>query len=185
MSGLNTNLTRLSTLFSGALCALCLGLCTLTAEAQSTGPEPAYQEGQTGGLISVLEPKKTAIVGTWIGTLSNGLKFVATYNSDGTAHFSRQAEVKANPGVVTPLHGVWTYLGSRQFGATFIGILYDLNTGQLTGFVKVRFLMTLNEAGDEISDIDGPQLLDPQGNVIVSFPVGNGSSKRIQVEPFN
>jgi hypothetical protein len=180
-------------LFTAALCALCLSASTVTIHAQvgdrkhtEGDTETAYQEGQAGGLISALEPKKTAIVGSWSGTLSNGRKYVATYNSDGTAHFSHQGEVSTEfPGVLTPLHGVWTYLGNRQFGATFFGVLYDINTAQLNGFVKGRLLLTLNEAGDEISDMDGAQLLDPQGNVVATIPLGPGSAKRIQFEPFN
>jgi len=180
-------------LFTAIIGALCLGVSSLTVQAQAadpkqTGgdPETTYQDGQPAGLLDVLQPKKTAIVGSWSGTLSNGRKYVATYNSDGTAHFSHQGEVSTEfPGVLTPLHGVWTYLGDRQFGATFFGVLYDINTAQLNGFVRGRLLLTLNEAGDEITDMDGAQLLDPQGNVVATLPLGPGSSKRIQFEPFN
>jgi hypothetical protein len=174
-------------LFSGALCALCLALSTLTVEAQSTGPETAYQEGQAGGLLGVLEAKKTAIVGSWQGAISNGHKILLTYNSDGTAHNTHQGEISTNPaqGVLTPLHGVWTHLGSRQFGVTFKGIFYDINTGELKGFITARLLLTLNEAGDELSGIDAAQVFDPDGNVVATLPSGNVSFKRIQFEPFN
>lgn len=66
-----------------------------------------------------------------------------------------------------------------------MGILYDINTGHLNGFLKVRVLLTLNEAGDEMSGTDRVQILDPDGNVVVTFPPGNTSYKRIKVEPFN
>ena len=192
------------------------GACAVSVEAQSAGRKPwprgasvnnpapeqaserapvtesetASQESQPtaqGGLLGVVEPQKTAIVGSWLGTSGEGNKVIATYNSDGTAHNSVQAEVSTNPelGVLTPLHGVWKHLGGRQFGATFLGILYDINTGHLNGFLKVRVLLTLNEAGDQISGTDKVQILDPDGNVVVTFPSSSTPYTRIKPEPFN
>ena len=185
MPGLNTNLTRLSMLFSVALCALCLGVNTLTVEAQSAGPEQAYQEGQAGGVLGVLEAKKTAIVGCWEGAFPNGNKILVTFNSDGTAHITHQGGISTDPahGVLTDLHGVWTHLGGSQFGVTLKGIFYDMNTGRLTRFIKGKTLLTINEAGDELSGTSQAQILDPDGNVINNFPGGSVSYKRIQFEP--
>ena len=87
--------------------------------------------------------------------------------------------------VLTPLHGVWAHLGGRQFGITSLGILYDINTGHLNGFIKVRALLTLNEAGDEMSGTDKVQILDPDGNVVETFSSGSTPYKRIKFEPFN
>jgi len=158
--------------------------------APNTEPDAAYQVPQAAaqaGILDVLERQKTAIVGSWVGTVSGGNKLVATFNSDGTAQNSVQGEVSTIPelGVLTPLHGVWMHLGGRQFGATFMGVLYDINTGQLNGFVKVRVLLTLNVAGDEISGTDKVQILDPDGNVVDTFPSSNTPYVRIKFEPFN
>jgi hypothetical protein len=158
--------------------------------APITEPETVSQVPQAAaqaGILDILERQKTGIVGSWVGTVSGGNKLIATFNSDGTAHNSVQGEVSTIPelGVLTPLHGVWTHLGGRQFGATFMGVLYDINTGQLNGFLKVRVLLTINVAGDEISGTDKVQILDPDGNVVDTFPSSNTPYVRIKFEPFN
>jgi hypothetical protein len=180
-------------LLTATLCALYMSVSTLTVRAQAADRKPAagyaetaHQEGQAGGILDVLEPKKTAIVGSWLGTVGSGDRIVQTFNADGTAHNSVQSEVSTDPahGVLTPLHGVWTHLGGRQFGATFMGIFYDINTGQLSGYLKVRLMLTLNEAGDEMSGNDQVEILDTNGNVVLPLPEGNTSYKRIKFEPF-
>src|SRR5262249_37799507 len=168
-----SNLTRLSV----SVALLCV-LCNLSVEGQSSGrklwprgpsvnraapiadQDTVYQEaqasGQAGGLPGILEPQKTAIVGSWIGVSSEGNRIIQTYNADGTIHGSAQTEVSTIPelGVLTPGHGVWAHLGGRQFGFTAMGILYDINTGAYLGMLKARALLTLNDAGDQLSGTD-------------------------------
>jgi len=140
-------------------------------------------------MLDVLAPKKTAIVGAWQGAISlNGSRILFTFNSDGTAYSSHQGEVSTAPRppvVVTPLHGVWTHLGGNQFGATLTGIIYDSSTDELKGSFKVRLLLTINEAGDELSVMDRADFLGPNGNEVAALPPGNTTYKRIQFEPFN
>ncbi len=146
----------------------------------------ATAQGPQGGILDTLEPMKTAIVGSWLGTSSEGNKLISTYNSDGTTHGSVQTEVSTNPelGVLTPTHGVWKHLGGRQFGITVFGVLYDINTGAYMGMLKVRALLTLNEAGDQMTGTDKVEIFDPHGNLVFTAS-GSTPYKRIKFEPFN
>jgi len=204
MTGLNrvSNLTRVS--LTVALFSI---VCNLSVAAQSTGRklwprsssvsrvapfvdhDIAYQEeqaGQTGGLLGILEAQKTAIVGSWIGVSSEGNRIIQTYNADGTLHGSAQGEVSTIPelGVLTPGHGVWAHLGGWQFGFTAMGILYDINTGAYLGMLKARALLTLNDAGDQMSGTDKVEVFDPDGNLVFAA-TGNTTFTRIKFEPFN
>lgn len=155
-------------------------------EEQATAEPESHADAQDG-LPESHEQRQTAIVGVWLGTSAEGYKLLATYNADGTLHGSVQSEVSTNPefGVLTPVHGVWKYVGGRTFSITALGVIYDINTGNLMGYLKVRALLRLNPAGDEISGTDHVQLLDPDGNVAQDFPPGNTPYKRIKFEPFN
>lgn len=162
-----------------------------TAErAPAAETQPALREWQSAdncGFLCIIERQKTAIVGSWLGTIGDGSKLLVTFNSDGTAHGSVQGEVSTNPelGVLTPTHGVWKHLGGRQFAFTVWGILYDINTGHLNGYAKIRGMLKLNETGDEVSGRDKVEILDPHGNVVETLPSGDFSYKRIKFEPFD
>ena len=151
-----------------------------------TGSQEAQPIG-LGGLLDIFERQKTAIVGSWLGTSSEGNRLIFTYNSDGTAHGSVQNGVSTNPelGVLTPAHGVWKHLGGRKFSATFMSINYDINTGAYLGMLKARLLLTLNEAGDQMSGTDKVEIFGPDGNLVFAVPPGNTSFTRIKFEPFN
>jgi hypothetical protein len=49
---------------------------------------------------------------------------------------------------------------------------------------KIRVLLTLNEAGDQMSGTDKVEIINPDGSVI-SLPSGNTPYTRIKFEPFN
>ena len=121
-----------------------------------------------------------------MGTTGEGLGLLSTFNADGTMTNSVQGEVSTNPelGVLTPLHGVWKYLGGRRFGVTAIGAQYDINTGANLGMLKVRIVLTVNKAGDQMSGTDKVELITPDGTIIA---LGSHSTPytRIQFEPFN
>ena len=217
MHRLNQRLNCLSHTSAALLCALCLGLCTLTATAQSTTRKPwprgeagntpttsapeqvveratetvlpeaqATVQGAQGGLLDILARQKLDIVGSWLGTSGEGNKLINSFTSDGIIFGSVQGEVSTIPelGVLTPVHGVWTYLGGRQFAVTAIGILYDINTGVYLGYLKARPVLTLNEAGDEMSGTDKVEIFAPDGSLVFSAS-GKTSYKRIKAEPFN
>lgn len=143
-------------------------------------------EVQTASQLSKAE-KKTAIVGSWLGTLGDGTRVIVTYHSDGTVHGSVQSEVSTIPelGVLTPTHGVWTYLGGQQFGNTGAGILYDINTGAYLGQIKLRVLLTLNDSGDQMSGPDKVEIFDADGNLVGTFSTGTSHWTRIKFEPFD
>ena len=144
------------------------------------------QELQTAAQAGLLD-KKTAIAGSWQGTVGDGNRVVASFTSDGIVHGSVQTEVSTIPelGVLTPTHGVWTYVGGRQFSVTSVGILYDINTGAYLGYLKIRVLLTLDGAGDQMSGTDNVQLFGPDDTLVDTFPSGTVHYARIKVEPFN
>jgi hypothetical protein len=137
--------------------------------------------------IAPQESKKNAIVGTWLGTLGNGHKFLITFHADGTINDSTQGDVSTNPGhqVHTPKHGVWEHLGGPQFGFVRWGLVYDLNTGELISYTKIRAVLTIDGTGDEISGSGQAEVLDPNGNVVMTTPPGSFTYKRIKFEPLN
>ena len=170
------------------LIAAMLVTFTGMTQAQVTNPEPAAEQ------YPVAEPetqeaqgrggrRSTAIVGAWLVTTANGSKVLHSYYADGTFIGSVQGEIStSNPlGSHTLQHGVWRHLGGRRFGVTYMDIFYDINTGQLKGFGKVRGLLTLAGNGDEMSSQVKVQISDPNGNVLVDR-AGSASSKRIKFE---
>jgi hypothetical protein len=129
---------------------------------------------------------RTALVGSWLGTTGDGLRLLSTFNADGTMTNSVQGEVSTNPelGVLTPLHGVWKYLGGRRFGVTAFGAQYDINTGVYLGMLKVRIVLTVDKAADQMSGTDKVEIVTPDGTIIA---LGSHSTPytRIKFEPFN
>jgi hypothetical protein len=180
-------------IFWTLLITVMLALSASVTQAQSTeqtGENKEQQEtptaGQGGGILDVLARQKEAIVGTWLVTFANtGSKALITFNADGTLINSFQGEVSANPARPphTSHHGVWRHLGGRQFGLTMWDIFYDINTGQLIQFTKLRQVITL-ENNDEASALGKADFLNPQGEVVRSGE-GTFSYKRIKFEPFN
>jgi hypothetical protein len=184
-----------------------IGISTAATQAQSTrwrtwvrgnsvsnvipgAPDQAVESAQVAEIQTAAKElkgeKKTAIVGSWQGTVGGGNRAVATFNSDGTAQGSVQSEVSTIPefGVLTPTHGVWEYLGGRQFGLTLVGLIYDINTGADLGTLKVRVLLTLNATGDQMSGTDKVEIFDPDGELVFTAS-GDVSYTRIKFEPFN
>jgi hypothetical protein len=161
-------------------------LSTSVTQAQSSATQES-QDAAQAGLPQSLKAPQMAIVGSWLGTSGEGNKLIETYNSDGTFTGSVQTEVSTNPelGVLTPGHGAWKYLGDRQYTATGVGLLYDINTGAYMGYLKSRVMLTINEAGDHMSGTDKVEIYDPDGNLVFAVPPGNTSFTRIKVEPFN
>jgi hypothetical protein len=146
--------------------------------------EPAHDRAQGAALDS--SEGRTALVGSWMGTSGDGLILLSTFNADGTMTNSIQGEVSTNPelGVLTPLHGVWKYLGGRRFGVTGISAQYDINTGAYLGMLKVRIVLTVNKAADQMSGIDKVEIVTRDGTIIA---LGSHDTPyaRIKFEPFD
>jgi hypothetical protein len=145
---------------------------------------PAHNAAD-GAVLDFVE-WRSAVVGSWVGTTGDGFKLLSTFHADGTMTNSVQGEVSTNPelGVLTPLHGVWKYLGGRQFGVTAFGALYDINTGAYLGMLKVRIVLTVNKSADQMSGTDTVEIINPDGTIIA---LGSHSTPyaRIKFEPFN
>ena len=169
-----------------------IALSAPVTRAQSTEQtgENRQQEsqfaGQGAGFGEPQGPPKTAIVGTWLGTLlSSGTKTLTTFNADGTLINSFQGESSINPARPphTSHHGVWRHLGGAQFGLTMWDIFYDITTNQLIQYTKIRMELTLDNE-DEMSASAKVEFLNPQGEVLRAG-TGSFSFKRIKFEPLN
>ncbi len=160
---------------------------TVPDQAAERESETTEQEAQEhGSLRDFHERQKTAIVGSWVGTSSEGNKLLLSFTSDRTLVASVQGAVSTNPelGVLSDGHGVWKHLGGRQFAFTSVGIIYDINTGAYMGMLKARALLTLNKAGNQIIGTDKVEVFSPDGEVVFTA-TGNTTFTRIKFEPFN
>lgn len=152
-----------------------------------TAPDQAPESVTVAEMQAVSQKsKKTAIVGSWLGTSSEGNRVILTFNSDGTLHGTVQGAVSTIPdfGVLTSGHGVWEHLGGRQFGFTAVSVNYDINTGAYMGMLKARALLTLNGTGNQMTGADKVEIFGPDGELVFSVS-GNTTFARIEFEPFN
>ena len=124
------------------------------------------------------------LVGSWFATTPTGLKQLITFHADGTVLRSVPGEAGIDPARPphTAAHGVWRYLGKGRFGVTMWDIFYDINTGQLLRYNKLRLEVTLDDDRDEASARATIEVIDPQG-VVVSSRNGTASLVRIPFEP--
>jgi hypothetical protein len=145
----------------------------LSQERQDSGSAEHRKLGQPWG-----------IVGAWFATTTTGLKQLFTFHADGTVIRSVPGEVTTAPGRSphTLTHGVWRYLGDSRFGVTMWDIFYDINTGQVTQYTKVRLEVTLADDRDNASARARLDFLDPQG-VVLRTVTGAATFVRIPFEP--
>lgn len=144
---------------------------------------PAVREADQGG-----PPKKKAIVGSWLETVtfSGGarppLKSINTFIEDGNLVVADQGNVTTEPpAVFSAGHGAWVHLGGRTFAWTVLELISDLN-GNLFGTLKVRGQYTVNKSGNSYSGQFKAEITDTAGNLIFSIE-GTNEGQRIQVEP--
>jgi hypothetical protein len=167
---------------------LLTGTLALAATATGTQAQSIAQHGQerpdSGSDEHSKRGRPWAIVGSWFGTTPTGLRQLITFHADGTVLRSVPGEVSIDPARPphTPAHGVWRYLGERRFGVTMWDIFYDINTGQLRHYMKIRLEMTLDDDRDEASARAILEVIDPQG-VVLSSRTGAASFVRIPFEP--
>jgi hypothetical protein len=125
------------------------------------------------------------IVGSWFATTATGLRQLITFHADGTVLRSVPGEVGIDPARPphTAAHGVWRYLGHGRFGVTIWDIFYDVNTGQLLRYNRLRLEVTLDDDDrDKGSARAIIEVIDPQG-VVVSSRSGTSSLARIPFVP--
>ena len=160
-----------------AALVLYLGFASLYAEAHAQAQsisQPGQNQGQPWG-----------IVGAWFATTPTGLKQLITFHSDGTVLRSVPGEVGIDPARPphTAAHGVWRYLGNGQFGVTIWDIFYDVTTGQLLRYNRLRLEVALDDDDrDQASARAIIEVIDPQG-VVVSSRTGTSILVRIPFEP--
>jgi hypothetical protein len=162
-----------------------LALAATGTQAQSIAQRGQSQERQ--GSRSDEHSKQGrpwGIVGTWFGTTATGFRQLITFHADGTVLRSVPGEAGIDPARPphTAAHGVWRYLGKGRFGATLWDIFYDINTGQLLHYMKIRLEVTLDDNRDEASARAILEVLDPQG-VVLQSRTGAVSFVRIPFEP--
>ena len=141
---------------------------------RDAGPEnTAIRGGRGASLAHGLPP------------LATGLRQLITFHADGTVLRSVPGEVGIDPARPphTAAHGVWRYLGHGRFGVTIWDIFYDVNTGQLLRYNRLRLEVTLDDDDrDKGSARAIIEVIDPQG-VVVSSRSGTSSLARIPFEP--
>ena len=162
---------------------------TLALAATGTQAQPIAQPGQSQERQDASDEhgkqgRPWAIVGSWFGTTPAGLRQLITFHADGTVLRSVPGEVSTDPARPphTAAHGVWRYLGKGRFGVTIWDIFYDINTGQLRHYMRIRLEVTLDDDRDEASARAILEVIDPQG-VVVSSRTGALSLVRIPFEP--
>ena len=161
-----------------------LALGATGTQAQSIAQPGQSQERQDASDEHGKQGRPWAIVGSWFGITPTGLRQLITFHADGTVLRSVPGEVSTDPARPphTAAHGVWRYLGQGRFGVTIWDIFYDINTGQLLHYMKIRLEVTLDDDRDEASTRATLEVIDPQG-VVLSSRNGAASLVRIPFEP--
>jgi len=167
------------------LLTVTLALAPTAMHAQSIaqpGKSQERQESRSGDHTK--EGLPWAIVGSWFATTATGIRQLITFHADGTVLRSVPGEVSIDPARPphTAAHGVWRYLGKGRFGVTIWDIFYDVNTGQLRHYMRVRLEVTPDDDRDEASARAILEVIDPQG-VVVSSRTGALRLVRIPFEP--
>ena len=127
-----------------------------------------------------------SIAGPWRGLSSEGNGLLISFMSGGTAIGNVQTEVTLNPrlSVLTPSHDAWAYLGNCHYALTGIGLLYSIQTGKYTGYLKAKTTYTFDPANPNVlTGTDHIFIYDAKGNLAFEVPEGATSFTRIIVEP--
>jgi hypothetical protein len=137
------------------------------------------------------EFRKKSIVGSWVESVTfyNGrpnLESLVSFHADGTLMASDQGSVVLPPdphaGVSSSGVGAWTQLDWHTFAYTNKELFSDFS-GNLTGFLKVSGIYTLDHSGDtyngysffQVYDTSDPPVLQDSGFV-------TNKGERISVE---
>jgi hypothetical protein len=162
-----------------------LALAATGTQAQSIAQPAQSQELQDPRSDELSKQGRPwGIVGSWFLTTTTGLRQLITFHADGTVLRSVPGEVSIDPARSphTAAHGVWRYLGKGRFGVTIWDIFYDINTGQLLRYNKLRLEVTLGDDRDDATARAIVEVIDPQG-VVLQSRTGASSLVRIPFEP--
>ena len=142
------------------------------------------------GSVSTAATKPT-IVGSWFLTVHapdneppfDSFKALWSLTGDGILVSSAQGDVTPIPFPTTSTaYGAWTQTSKRQYAASFVAILYDVQTGENMGTINLNQTITLSESGLEFSGPFQAKVLDPDGNLIAMLS-GSVEARRITVQP--
>jgi hypothetical protein len=162
-----------------------LALSATGMQAQSIAQPDTSQERQESRSSEHSKlGRPWGIVGSWFATTPTGLRQLITFHADGTVLRSVPGEAGIDPARPphTAAHGVWRYLGRGRFGVTIWDIFYDINTGQLLRYNRLRLEVTLDDDRDEASARAIVETIDLQG-VVVASRTGSANFVRIPFEP--
>ena len=161
-----------------------LALAATGTQAQPLTQLALSQERQDASDEHGKQGRPKVIVGSWFGTTPTGLRQLITFHADGTVIRSVPGEVSTDPARPphTAAHGVWRYLGDGRFGVTIWDIFYDVATGQLRHYMRLRLEVTTGADRDAASASAILEVIDLQGTV-VSSRAGALSLMRIPFEP--
>jgi hypothetical protein len=140
------------------------------------------------GVTAQADCDQNSIVGAWRGASGEGNGLVISFITGGNLISSVQSEVTLSPrlSVLTPGHGVWTHLGGCQYGYTVVGLLYTIQTGKSTGYLKAKGVIGLNPNNmNVITGTDKVSIYDAAGNLVFEVPEGQTSLTRTVMEPYN
>jgi len=98
-----------------------------------------------------------------------------TFSTGGTT-----VENNGSP-AVGPATGAWEFLRADEFGATWVKPIYDAQTGNPQGTLKIRARITM-KSSDEYESHDKVDFFLPNGTLAVSWTAVE-TGKRIKVEP--
>jgi hypothetical protein len=131
-------------------------------------------------------PRKLAVVGSWLETVSvNGgptFKSLSTYGADGTWVSHDQGSVITEgpfPHIFSAGHGVWAYQGGRTYTHTSLQLISDLK-GDLLFVNTLRQVITLSADASSYRTTWVAEFTDPSGNVVNRFE-GTVTARRITV----
>jgi hypothetical protein len=165
-----------------------------TASARHHVEETTGQSSDLTAATSVSPSgKKPTIVGSWLLTVNvpdnappfDSFKALWSLTGDGILITSAQGDVTPVPFPTTSTaYGAWVQTQGRQYAATFVAILYDVQTGDNLGTIKLSQSIILNDSGDQWNGPFKAKVLDPDGNVVVTLS-GTINANRITVEPLN
>ena len=161
-----------------------LALAATGTQAQSIA-QGQSQERQDSRSDEQSTQGRRRIVGSWVGTGVTGIRSLFTFHADGTVLRSVPGEASIDPARPphTAGHGVWHSFGQGRYGATTWDIFYDINTGQLLHYMRIRFEVTMGDDRDHASARSILEVIDPSG-VVLSSRAGALTLARIAFEPF-
>jgi hypothetical protein len=160
-------------------------LATTATWAQSTARSDQRQQRQGPSNDAYHKLRRpSAIVGSWFGTTSTGIRQLITFHADGTVLRSVPGEVSTDPARPphTVAHGVWRYIGKGRFGVTIWDLFYDVSTAQPLRYNRLRLEVTLADDLDSASARAVVETIDLQGGVVGSR-AGSANFVRIPFEP--